>query len=299
MDLNTVFMHLPYRLSDEIKRITESGSFSPEEIRIRSNRRASLTYDNKNIMLDTVIKSEEMHSIVLSLCGQSIYAYKDSISRGYISINDGFRIGICGSASCENGKINAVYNVTSLVIRIPHQSEFCGDFLCEHLKSKRYKSSCLIFSPSGVGKTTVLRSVAFKISSGSTPLRVCVVDSREELGAFLSGSGLCIDVLKGYPKEKGIEIAARTLNAQLIICDEIFGEAEALALSGAVNCGIPILCSAHAGTVHELISRPGIDLLHKMKVFDDYVRISRTEKRFVFDYEITPMEALNVKPYSN
>ena len=121
-------------------------------------------------------------------------------------------------------------------------------------------------------------------------MRVAVIDSREEIGAFLGGSGLCIDILRGYPKEIGIEIAARTLNAQLIICDEVFGEAEAVALGGAVNCGIPIICSAHAGNLEELLARPGISLLHRMCAFERYVRIFRTDEDFVFDFRIYDRE---------
>lgn len=293
MLIEEVYPHLPIRIIGEIKNVQSTKEKQPEEIRLRANRCASLTYGHENIMLDTVITAEELKDIIKSICKNSVYAYKDSISCGYVSLGNGIRAGVCGSAFCENGKVSAVYDITSIVIRIPQKTENAASFLCDLLKVHGYKKSCLIYAASGEGKTTLLRSAAHILSSGISPLRVSVIDSREELGAFLGGSGLCVDILKGYPKEIGSEIAARTLNAQIIICDEIFGEKEATALAGAVNCGIPILCSAHAGSVEELLSRHGINTLHKQKVFDFYVRIRRSERDFVFDYDIKKWEEAN------
>lgn len=242
-------------------------------------------------MLDTVIRSDEIYTITKFFCKGSLYAYRDTISGGYIPLGNGIRIGVCGSAVNENGKVSAVHNITSLAIRIPARSDDSALPLCRRLLDRAGRlRSCMIYAPSGVGKTTLLRSAAYIFARPPNPFRVAVVDTREEIGAFLGGSGLCIDLLCGYPKEVGIEIAARTLNAQLIVCDEVFGEKEAKALSGAVNCGVPILCSAHASTLSELVSRPGIDLLHKMQVFDEYVRVSRTEERFVFGFDFSCKE---------
>ncbi len=276
--------HLPQRLCAEINDICIIKKSLPEEIRIRSKRRASLTYASENVMLDTVISEDEMKDIVKSLCKNSVYAYKESIARGYISIGDGIRIGVIGSAFCENGSVSAVYDVSSVIIRIPKKAETAAKALCDMLGCKKHKRSCLIYASPGEGKTTLLRSAAHILSSGNDPLRVSVIDSRDELGAFLGGIGLCVDVLKGYPKEIGCEIATRTLNSQLIICDEIFGEKEAESLASAVNCGIPILCSAHAGSIRELINRPGIDTLHQKRVFDMYVKIERDSEAFKFKY---------------
>ena len=241
-------------------------------------------------MLRTALRPEEITETVKKMCQNSMYAYKETINAGYIPLANGVRIGVCGSAFCECGRISSIRNITSLSIRIPKRTDNVARALCDMLWHNGNLMSCIIFSPSGVGKTTVLRSVARIFSEGRDPLRVAVIDTREEIGAFLGGSGLCIDILRGYPKETGIEIAARTLNAQLIICDEVFGEAESRALCGAVNCGIPIICSAHAGSLNELLARPGISLLHQMRAFDRYVKLSRAEEQFVFNFELYDRE---------
>ena len=77
----------------------------------------------------------------------------------------------------------------------------------------------LVYSPPGVGKTTLIRAVAARLASGREARRVSVVDSRGELACGLSDAGLCIDILSGDPKAVGIEIAARTLGSEVIVCD--------------------------------------------------------------------------------
>ena len=49
--------------------------------------------------------------------------------------------------------------------------------------------------------------------------RVAIVDERGELGGF--DLGPCADILRGYPKETGLEVALRTLSPEVIVCDEL------------------------------------------------------------------------------
>ena len=84
----------------------------------------------------------------------------------------------------------------------------------------------------------------------------------------------------------GIEIATRVLNPQLIVCDEIGDTEESLELVAANNSGIPLLATAHAGDIEELLSRTGIRLLHEAGVFGAYVRIKRSAN-MSFSYDIS------------
>ncbi len=284
--LDSVLSILPYRLSDEINRVMKKNGIIPEEIRLRAEHRASLTYGNENIMLETVLRKEEIATLTKRFSKDSLYAFRDTIASGYIPFGNGIRIGVAGSAVCDGGRVSSVYNITSLAVRIPREAADSASELCKALTDSDGRiRSCMVFSPSGVGKTTVLRSAACIFAREPNPKRVSVVDTREEIGAFMRGTGLSVDILSGYPKEIGIEIAARTLNAQLIVSDEVFGEKEAMALAGAVNCGVPILCSAHAKTFEELVCRPGIDYLFGMNAFEKYVRIERGREPFTFEYE--------------
>jgi stage III sporulation protein AA len=143
----------------------------------------------------------------------------------------------------------------------------------------------LVFAPPAVGKTTLLRAVTARMAGGVDPWRVAVVDTRGELGYALHGTGLLVDVLSGYPRGVGISIAARTLAAQLVVCDEIGSMEEAREITEAHMGGVPLLASAPSAGVEELLSRPAIRALHAARCFGAYVRLSRGERQ-EFSYQI-------------
>ena len=124
-------------------------------------------------------------------------------------------------------------------------------------------------------------------------MRVSVIDTRGELSPFLDSRGLCIDILSGYPKPEGIAIAARTLNAQVIICDEIGDVEEANAIISAQNNGVPFIATAHAANVGALLLRSPIRLLHDSRVFGRYVGIARRAVGEDYRYDICTWEEAN------
>ena len=124
------------------------------------------------------------------------------------------------------------------------------------------------------------------MASGATPHRVSVIDTRGELGGVFENTLATVDVLTGYPKSLGIEIAARTMNSELMVCDEIGDEAEAVAIIAAQNCGVPLLASAHGDTLRGLLRRSGIRALHNAGVFGAYVRIERVIGESDYRYTI-------------
>ena len=274
----SVMRALPYRLSDEIR--GTSCSRAIEEIRMRSGRRCSLVVSGRNIMLETVLDRREIESVLEGMCQGSLYAFSETINQGYISLPDGVRVGVCGRAGCEGGRIVGIYEVSSLSVRIPHKSRPVGAEICRLLESFDRTSGVLVYSPPGIGKTTLLRSVAVMLSSGgwresAEPIRTVVIDTRGELAFANEGRDLCLDVLSGYPRRQGIEIATRCLNAEVIICDEIGDYEEAMSLVASHNCGVPLIASAHAGSVEQLLSRTGLRLLHEARIFGAYVGLQR------------------------
>ena len=246
-----------------------------EEIRIRRKRQAYIVSGGRNILINFIASDDEMIRILKIISHYSLYAYRDTISQGYISLGGGIRIGIIGNASVENGTIVGVYEISEFAIRIPHSIRVNCD---EMVKLSRY-SSLLIYSPPGVGKTTLLRSMIYKISQGYDAKRVAVIDTRGELCFDLEGEDLLVSVLSGYPRKKGIEIAVRTMNAQIIFCDEIGDEQDAYAITDAQGAGIPIVASCHGSSVAEILSHTGIYNLHKAKIFHHYVGLERGKNK--------------------
>lgn len=278
---------LPETLCREIDLTTVYGL---EEIRLRAGARVSLTTSRGNIFLKSAISQKEISDILSNMCGHSLYAYSDMINNGYVTLDGGVRVGVCGRAAVEDEQIIGVYSISSLNIRIPTDVRGIGGEICRLLREMTGSRGVLIYSPPGVGKTTLLRSVARSIGSGGKPLRVSVIDTRGEIACFDDMGDAAIDVLSGYPKGIGIEIAARTMNAQLMICDEIGEEREIKSILYAQNCGVPLLASAHGDNVAGLLRRHGIAELHRAGVFGAYVKISRKVGSREYDYQITTAE---------
>ena len=271
---------LPGRLIHEISSLGIRGI---EEIRIRRTGATALTVYGRSIRLNTVIEPHETDEIFTSMCSRSVYAHTDTIRKGYLTLDGGMRVGLCGRAVVEGERIIGLSTVTGINIRIPTQITDVGEPICDILRSFSGGEGVLVYSPPAEGKTTLLRSVASKMAGGERPWRVCVVDSRRELAPSLDSRELMIDVLSGYPKGMGIEIATRTMNPQLIVCDEIGDVTEARAILGAVNCGVSVLASAHGRGVRDVFRREGLAEMHRAHVFGAYVGIKRRRYDYIYD----------------
>ena len=281
--------NLPLRLCEEIDALGDRCG-RIEELRLRTERASALTTARGTVMLQTVISRSEMDEILLGLCNGSLYAHRDSIAAGYLTLPEGIRVGVCGHASVEGEKILGVYDISALNFRFPARILGLGTPIVRLLRSHRDGRGVLIYAPPGEGKTTLLRCVAAQMASGAGARRVCVIDTRGELGFSLEGRELSIDLLSGYPRGVGIEIATRTMNAELIVCDELGDEKEAAAILAAQNSGVPFVATAHAEDLRGLLRRTGIRKLHEARVFSAYIGIRRPSDGGEFLYTVTEWE---------
>lgn len=283
---------LPPALTAALLEAAKGREGEIEEIRLRAGRRASLTVGGCNVMTGAILSESQLSAILVDMCGGSLYAYCQTIHEGYITLPDGIRVGVAGRAVCEAGRIIGVCEITSLCIRLPHRHGTVGREVCRLLRRLNNGGTApqgiLIYAPPGEGKTTLLRGVTAGLAGGDgePPLRTVAVDTRGELGFETDGRGLCLDILRGYPRARGVEIATRTLSAQVIVCDEIGDTEEALALISSHHGGVPLVATAHGGSVSEILRRTGIRLLHEAHLFGAYVGIRR-DGQGDFTYRIT------------
>lgn len=281
---------LPDRLYREAEMMVQ-GDEMIEEVRLRRGHCASLTVNGRNLRLSVVLSGAEMDGLLLAMCEGALYAHSETIKEGYLILRDGIRVGVCGRVCPTEGHVNGVCDIASLSIRIPHISPPVGGDIADLLRRFSLTRGVLIFAPPAVGKTTVLRSLITQMAGGEQPLRVAVVDTRGELAFGLDAPRLLVDLLSGYPRGLGISVAARTLSAELIVCDEIGDLEEAREIVQAHNSGVPLLASAHAANVSELLARPALRLLHEARCFGAYVRLFRRQGSFDFTYNVMEWEA--------
>ena len=89
-----------------------------------------------------------------------------------------------------------------------------------------------------------------------------------------------LDILSGYPRSQGIEIAIRTMSPDYIICDEISSPDDRQALLQCIGSGVRICTSIHAGTLSELQCHPVLQDIPN--IFQWYYGIDRNHTGTLF-----------------
>ena len=258
--LDDVLYALPERIAKTVSKLPFCVKCGVYEIRLRANRPVCLTMDrNFYISQDGVVSTlmprnpliitrEELSEVVVRLTDRSVYTRSEELCSGYISMKNGNRAGICGSFN------QGVFGeVSSINIRIARSVMGAATSLYEETKG-----GLLIAGGPGSGKTTILRDLIRHLSNNGR--RVCVVDSRGEIAACERGHpkldiGVNTDVISGVNKEKGLEIAVRTMFPQIVAFDEIANEEELKRLFEGFFSGITVIATAHIGSKEELVLR--------------------------------------------
>lgn len=217
------------------------------EIRIRVGRVILLKTRQADILIEYQISSSEILQIIEKLCDNSIYAYKNQICDGFLTIQGGHRIGITGTAVMEQGKVLNLKYITSLNFRIAREVINCSNHLLKDIIDPENNSifNTLIVSPPGKGKTTMLRDIIRNISNGIQEISfkgmTCgVVDERGEIAAMYKGMpqndiGIRTDVIENINKAKGIKMLIRSMAPEVIACDEIGSKEDIQAIRRSCN----------------------------------------------------------------
>ena len=277
---------LPPELAGALHGLHSLQTSAPEELRLHADRIATVTCAGQDLSTGVVLSRTQMKDLLLRACGGSLYAYRDTLAQGYLVMPGGVRVGVCGSAAVEDGRIIGISDVTGLMFRLPHTVRVDPAPVLELLREQELLCGILIYAPPGVGKTTLLRAVT---RGAAECYRTVAVDTRGELAPALEGTGLKLDILSGYPRDTGLEIAVRCMAAQIAVCDEIGGMRDARAILSGANRGVPLIATAHADSVRSLLRREDIRILHRAGVFGSYVGISRAGTGG-FSYRITRRE---------
>lgn len=240
-----------------IAKVRVSMPFSSiAEIRLRAGRPCvAVDIYGEMSTCSQPFSAEEIADCFAEICRYSVHSFQDEISRGFVTLDGGHRVGICGTAVKNGGKIDFFKDISGLNIRIAHEVKGCADELYERFFTRNPRSLLLGGAPMS-GKTTLLRDLARRLGERH---RVTLIDSRNELSASVHGVptldiGLNTDALCGCGKSEGIMMALRTMSPEYIICDEIGNDGAAV--EQALFCGVKIIAAAHAANLRELELRP-------------------------------------------
>ena len=250
-----------------------------QEIRIRVGRPIILRLREQDIMLEYMVSQSEILQTLERLCENSIYAYKNQICDGFITVKGGHRVGIAGSCVIENGKIINVKYISSLNFRIAREIINCSTNILREIIDRENRTifNTIIVAPPGKGKTTILRDLIRILSNGIKEINFrgmnCgVVDERGEIAACYKGMpqndiGVRTDVIENVSKDKGIHMLIRSMAPQIIACDEIGSIEDVLAIKYALSSGVKGIFTMHGKNMDDIKNnREVYELIEKKNV---------------------------------
>lgn len=271
---------LPLHIRQLALRLPPEQMMQVEEIRLRIGRRpAAVLWDGEFPLPGSrMVEREDLERLVEIASRWSIHTVLEQMCRGFLPLEGGHRLGLCGTAVMKGESVHALRDISCANLRIARQRVGVCQPLLSRLRSPSQLHNTLILAPPGAGKTTLLRDLIRAVSSGEDGLRVGVVDERGELAAAWRGHaqlelGERTDVLSDCPKAVGMELLLRGMSPQVLAVDEITARRDVQAMAGAVGCGVSLLATAHGTNKQDLERRPVYRELMQQGIFRRLVTI--------------------------
>ncbi|MBQ2967099.1 MAG: stage III sporulation protein AA [Clostridia bacterium] len=265
--------YFPREMLDEFSKFD-----SIQEIRVRADCAVLVTDSQKTHVTQHKTSCELVQKIFTSVCSNSVYALKEQIKQGFITIPGGHRVGICGRCVCDKGEIETITDISSLNFRVAREVLNCAAPILK--KVNNMAENIVIISPPNSGKTTYLRDLCRLYALRG--FMVAIVDERGELAPQVKGKsvfsfGKGVDVLQYAPKAQGMMLALRTMNPHIVATDEIGSDGEGHAVAEIAKCGVRIIATFHGANLDDFKRR--FEMWH---VFKYAVLLNREKKPEAF-----------------
>lgn len=271
-----ILTRLPSSVCQELEILPDSDLRELEEIRLRCGQRIMLRYAGREKSLVRIVGKDDLQKILNNLIKYSYYAYEEDLAKGFVTIEGGHRVGICGKAVVKSGQPSLIKEVSSMNIRFTKEIKGCANSLLPVIIKDDKPENILIVSPPGCGKTTLLRDMARCMSMRRIQVAIC--DERSEIAGMYNSSpsfdlGPRTDVLDGCDKVHGIPILIRSMAPDVIITDEIGKAGDVNAVEQCMNAGISLITSIH-GSCRKDVENSNISSLLEKKFFASIIYLS-------------------------
>lgn len=271
------------------------------EIRIRVDKPILIYFKQKEVSMDSEgnlvyvpdkgkkFSYKELQELLDFWCMNSRYAFQDEIKRGFLTIQGGHRIGICGEVvSDREGNMQTIKYISSINIRIAHEIKNVSEPIMQYLVSKKRIENTLIVSPPGAGKTTLLRDMVRQLSYGNEHYKgvnVSVVDERGEIAACFQGIpqldvGPRTDVLDNCPKNIGMKMLLRAMAPEVVAVDELGNIEEIELIQQMVGNGCGVIATIHGESMEELKNKRFLKEIWEHGVFQNICFLSNDHEQF-------------------
>lgn len=258
---------LPHPFGAQLRRRTGP---MPDELRMNVGWPLSVFAGGTEERFWPRITQEDLDLVLRSACRQSVYAHTETLRHGYVTVEGGHRVGICGFGVIQDGEVRSIRNISSMVIRVAKQILGCADGLLP-----KVDRSALLLGPPGSGKTTLLRDLVRQLSD-KRHQRISLVDERGEVSAGIFGIpqlqiGARTDVLINIPKATAAMMMLRTMAPRWIAMDEITSKEDIYAMEQIAYCGVNILATAHGSGMEDLATRPLYRQMMQCEIFSKII----------------------------
>ena len=256
-------MHIVYQMLDFLPQnikdaLTYVNLQNVYELRLRADKPITINYWGKYHYLAShgvtdqrgkamICTFADIADCVYRAGNYSVYSVEEQLKKGFLTTENGERIGLAGEYVFEKGQPLTLRNFTSLCVRVPHEVVGSGEEIYRLCMFDRIRNLLLMSSP-GLGKTTILRDLG-RIIGLKTKKNVLICDERGELS--VGELGETCDIIKFCDKKTAFEAGIRAMRPDIIITDELSVQ-DCEAIRKAYCAGICVLASAHFSDIKRL-----------------------------------------------
>ena len=158
---------LPLRLRSGVMSLPEDRRSQIEELRLRVGLpMAAVLPEGERALAGPPVTQQELEQLLELASRASVHAVLDQLSRGYLTVQGGHRVGLCGTVALEDGAVRTIRKLSSAAVRVARQFPGAAEEVLPSLLEGGRLESALILAPPGLGKTTLLRDLVRAVSAG-------------------------------------------------------------------------------------------------------------------------------------